>query len=410
MRSGLTWRCATVEPRCEPAFAAESDRRTAFLLAGSPRDWARNSMNPSPLRWGILGTANIARKNWHALHNSGNGVLVAVASRDRQRAAQFIAECQASVPMPVPPRACGSYGEVIAAPDVDAVYIPLPTGLRREWVLRAAAAGKHVVCEKPCAPSVADLLAMTEACRKHGVQFMDGVMFVHGQRLKRIRETLADGTSVGDIRRIATQFTFRGDADFFAHNPRIQAALEPQGCLGDLGWYSLVFTLEMLDGRLPESVTGRIHATWGPDAVPAEFSGELRYADGVSSAFYCSFLTENQQWANVSGTRGHLHVTDFVLPFAGGETSFEVFQPVFTVNGCRFEMHPHRRRETVVEPANNAPEAQETNLFRHFADQVATGTLNPAWPERALRTQRLLDACLESARNGGREVVVSPRT
>jgi predicted dehydrogenase len=218
-------------------------------------------MNPSPLRRGILGTANIARKNRHALHNSGNGVLVAVPSRDRQRAAQFIAECQTSVPVSVPPRACGSFEEVIAAPDVDDVCTPLPTGIRREWVLRAAAAGTHVVCEKPRAPSLADLLAMTEACRKHGVQFMDGVMFVHGQRLNRIRETLAGGTSVGDIRRMSTQFTFRGDADLFAHNPRIHAALETRGCLGDWGWYSLVFTLEILDGRLPESVTGRIHAT-----------------------------------------------------------------------------------------------------------------------------------------------------
>jgi hypothetical protein len=101
IRSGLTWRCASVEPRREPrecrndpVFAAEPDRRTAFLPAGSPRGCLGNSMNPSPLRRGILGTANIARKNRHALHNSGNGVLVAVPSRDRQRAAQFIAECQ----------------------------------------------------------------------------------------------------------------------------------------------------------------------------------------------------------------------------------------------------------------------------------------------------------------------------
>jgi predicted dehydrogenase len=73
-------------------------------------------------------------------------------------------------------------------------------------------------------------------------------------------------------------------------------------------------------------------------------------------------------------------------------------------------MHPHRRRETVAEPANNAPEAQETNLFRHLADHVATGTLNPAGPEPALKTQQLLDACLESAWSGGREIVVLLRS
>src|SRR5687767_12355322 len=102
------------------------------------------------IRWGILGTANIARKNWKAIRNSGNGLLTAVASRELGRSRQFIAECQAAAPHPEPPRALGSYDELIRAKDVDALYIPLPTGLRKEWVLRAAAAGKHVVCEKPC--------------------------------------------------------------------------------------------------------------------------------------------------------------------------------------------------------------------------------------------------------------------
>ena len=74
---------------------------------------------------------------------------------------RFITDCQADAPMDAVPRAMGSYEELLAATDVDAVYIPLPTGLRKEWVLRAAAAGKHIVCEKPCADSVADLREMT---------------------------------------------------------------------------------------------------------------------------------------------------------------------------------------------------------------------------------------------------------
>ena len=75
-------------------------------------------MSTSPIRWGILGTANIARKNWQAIHLSGNGVVTAVASRDRVRAERFIAECQSSVPVPQPPRAMGSYAELIDSPDV----------------------------------------------------------------------------------------------------------------------------------------------------------------------------------------------------------------------------------------------------------------------------------------------------
>jgi predicted dehydrogenase len=368
-------------------------------------------MKPNPLRWGILGTANIARKNWHAIHLAGNSVLTAVASRDLARSERFLAECQADVPLPVLPRAFGSYEALLASPDVDAVYLPLPTGIRREWVIRAAEAGKHVVCEKPCAPTAADLRAMLDACRLHGVQFMDGVMFVHGQRLQRIKEVLADGSSIGEIRRLASQFSFRGDADFFAHNMRTHSLLEPQGCLGDLGWYSLVFTLEALGGQMPREVVGRIHSHFGnPESshqVPAEFSGELRFDNGVSSVFYCSFLTENQQWANVSGSKGHLQVADFVLPFCGCEAAFEVNQPEFQVNGCHFVMEAHARRIVTREYSNNHPTAQETNLFRHFADQVASGTLNEAWPERAWKTQRLVDACLESARNVSRPVTLT---
>jgi len=367
-------------------------------------------MRPPPLRWGILGTANIARKNWQAIHNSGNGVLTAVASRDLDRCRRFIAECQAEVPLPVLPTAHGSYEALIASPEVDAVYIPLPTGLRRTWVLRAADAGKHVVCEKPCAPTLEDLETMTTACRRRGVQFMDGVMFVHGTRFHRLLEILEDGQSIGEIRRIASQFSFRGDREFFTDNMRVDSLLEPHGCLGDLGWYSLVFTLEALHGKMPREVVGRIHSTFGRTTgsgpVPAEFSGELRYDHGVSSTFYCSFLTENQQWAHVSGTQGQLFLPDFVLPFTGDRTSFEVSQPRFQVQGCRFEMQPHSRQEWVQEHGNNHPSAQETQLFRHFAEQVARGEPCEAWPERALKVQRLLDACLQSAREAGRPVAV----
>jgi len=89
--------------------------------------------------------------------------------------------------MEVLPQAFGLYDDLLAKDTVEAVYIPLPTGVGKEWVLRAAAAGKHVVCEKPCAPSVADLREMVAACRLHRVQFMDGVMFTHSRRLEKLR-------------------------------------------------------------------------------------------------------------------------------------------------------------------------------------------------------------------------------
>lgn len=367
-------------------------------------------MSERRVRWGILGTATIARKNWRAIRNTGNAVVSAVGSRDAARSRAFVEACQAEVPFVAVPASLGSYRELVESPDVDAVYVPLPTALRKEWVIRAAEAGKHVVCEKPCAPSAEDLAEMLAACRKNGVQFMDGVMFAHSRRFRRIREVLADGQTVGEIRRIASGFSFRGGDDFALGNIRADAALEPAGCLGDLGWYCVRFGLEVLGGRMPRAVTGRVLSEMrSPGAtvgVPSEFSGELLYEGGLTLSFYCSFITELQQWARVAGTLGHLAVEDFVLPFAGDALTFETARAEYRIRGCDFRMEPHARREAVPESAHGTPDSQEANLYREFSERVLSGRLEPAWADVAWKNQRILDACLASARAGGREVVL----
>jgi predicted dehydrogenase len=360
-------------------------------------------------RWGILGTARTARKNWKAIRNAGNSTLVAVASRDRERARRFIEECQADVPLTPQPAACGSYQELLDRDDIDAVYVPLPTGIRKEWVLQAAKAGKHVLCEKPCAVSAADLRAMLDACRESRVQFMDGVMFMHSRRLPLLRQTLDDGRTIGSIRRITSQFSFLSSDDFLATNIRASNVLEPLGCLGDLGWYNIRFSLWVMNEQLPERVVGRMlaehNAGVGPP-VPMEFSGEMFFAGGETASFYCSFRTGDQQWANVSGAHGYLHVPDFVVPFYGNEVSFEVNAPVFRVHNCDFNMESHPRRFAVDEYSSGMPNAQETHMIRTFADIATTGSLQPRWGEQALATQQVLDALLRSARQGSSETAV----
>jgi predicted dehydrogenase len=173
-------------------------------------------MSTKQCRWGILGAATIARKNWQSIRDAGNATLVAVASRDAQRSAQFVAECQRKVPFPQPPAALGSYEELIARPDIDAIYLPLPTGLRKDWAIRAANAGKHVMVEKPVGATVADAEAILAACERNRVQFMDGVMFNHSRRLAEMRQVLDDGKSVGEIRRIATSSVSSGTTTFSA--------------------------------------------------------------------------------------------------------------------------------------------------------------------------------------------------
>ncbi len=216
------------------------------------------------LRIGILSTANIGRQNWKAIFNSGNAVVTAVASRDAGHSREYIRKCQGEFPFAAEPAAFGSYEELLASKDVDAVYIPLPTGLRKEWVLRAAAAGKHVVCEKPCGVSFTDVQEMTDVCRKNRVQFMDGVMFMHNPRLPRVREVFHDGKSVGPLRRISSAFSFLGAGGFSDNNIRVDGRLEPTGCLGDLGWYCIRFTLWALKWQLPHTVTARVLSQSGP--------------------------------------------------------------------------------------------------------------------------------------------------
>lgn len=354
-------------------------------------------------RWGILSTANIARKNWKAIRLSGNGVVTAVASRTTDRAAELISQCQADTPFDTAPAACGSYESLLRRSDVDAVYIPLPTGLRKEWVIKAAQAGKHILCEKPCGNDAAEVREMLAACQTHQVQFMDGVMFMHSQRLPRLRQALDDGQTIGSVRRICSQFSFAAGEDFLQNNIRANAKLEPLGALGDLGWYNIRLSLFAMNYQLPERVSGRIlaeHGTAGA-GVPLEFSGDLFFSGGQSASFFCSFLVENQQWAHFSGPLGSVYLSDFVLPFHGTESVFETNRPVFRVSGCRFEMESNPKRVSVAEGSEGTADAQETNMVRTFAKLVLSGQRDPSWGEIALKTQQVLDACLLSARRGG---------
>jgi predicted dehydrogenase len=361
------------------------------------------------IRWGILGAADIARKNWKAIRNSGNGIVTAVASRSRERAQQFINECETSAPMGGPVKAF-DYEQLLASKEVDAVYIPLPTGVRKDWVVRAAEAGKHVVCEKPCANSIEDLRVMIAACRNARVQFMDGVMFMHSARLKKISSEI-DAASIGEVIRITSAFSFHGDSDFFENNIRVDSTMEPFGCLGDLGWYCIRMALWTMREELPERVTGRIlkeaRGRSSPTSVPSSFSGELFFKSNVSSSFFCSFDAADEQWAIITGGKGVIRMEDFVLPFFGTEVGFDVLNAGLKVTGCDFNMEPNRRRVVIPEYSNSHANAQETNLFRDFSAQIQSGKLNTDWPEIAFKTQAVMEACLESARNSSLPTVVA---
>ena len=345
------------------------------------------------LRIGFLSTAGIGRKNWKAIFNSGSCVISAVASRDAQKSTEFISDCQREFSFAETPRALGSYDELLMSPEVDAVYVPLPTGLRKDLVVRAAQNGKHILCEKPCASSLAELDAMLAACQKHSVQFLDGVMFMHNPRLPKIREVLADGKSLGRLQRMSSGFSFYSGDDFFQKNIRVDAALEPAGCLGDLGWYSIRFFLWTLNWQLPHTVSAKILAQ-SASGVPTEFSAELFFDDGVSAEFYSSFLTAKQQWVAVGGRNGWLRLPDFVHPRNG-------YEPAFELNGVEVSVPSDVKCPSDADPGSfGHPTAQDTRMWRNFANQIFSGKLNDDWPNWARQTQKVLDACHQAALRG----------
>ena len=367
-------------------------------------------MSVGNCRWGILGTAGIARKNWKAIRLAGNASVVAVASRNEASAKRFIDECSAQVPFETRPAAVGSYEALLARDDIDAVYIPLPTALRREWVIKAAEAGKHVLGEKPAALNAKEVSEMLDACKRHKVQYMDGVMFMHSQRLPMLRTLLDDPQQLGQVRRLVSQFSFAGDAAFCESNIRTSSDLEPYGCLGDLGWYCVRFFLWALKGQLPTEVRARtltpLQGKSSPAPVPGELSAELIFPGGVSASFYCSFLTENQQWMHVSGSKGYLKLNDFVLPFHSPEVEAFVGQDVFNVDNCVFNMENHVHRFAVAEYSAGASNAQEVNMIRTFSDLIIQKKVDEQWPEWTLKTQQVLDACFKSAAQNGAAVTL----
>ncbi len=359
-------------------------------------------------RWAFLSTAGIAKKNWRAIAVSDNSTLVAVASRSLRSAEQFITDCQSQYPQTEAPIAVEGYDAILKRPDIDAVYIPLPTALRGEWIRKAIDAGKHVLAEKPAGIDAAEVRSLIDGASARGVQYMDGVMFMHSSRMQKLREVLDDGSSIGKLKRIATHFSFLGDDAFKKSNIRAMSQYEPYGCLGDLGWYNVRLILWAKRYALPSYVVGRslttLQGNGSPKSVPGEFTGELFYDDGFSASFYCSFFTENQQWAHMSGDRGHLLIGDFVLPHYGCEASFEVGQEVFEVHGCDFHMLEHRQRHRVEEYSEGRPGAQEVEMIRSFARLVLSGKADPSWGEITWVTQRVLDALMESASQSSKPI------
>jgi xylose dehydrogenase (NAD/NADP) len=179
------------------------------------------------VRWGILGTARINERLLPAFRAAANADLQAIASRTPERA-------QAAAAAQGIPVAFDSYETLLNDAEIDAVYIPLPNTLHGEWSMKAAERGKHVLCEKPLAPTAAEAQRVVDFCRARQVVLMDGFMWPHNARTARLRHLLDSG-AIGEVRRVNGAFTFRMPV-LDPANIRVQPHLGG-GSLLDIGCY-----------------------------------------------------------------------------------------------------------------------------------------------------------------------------
>jgi predicted dehydrogenase len=253
---------------------------------------------PERVRWGVLGCAEIAtRKVIPAMQRSDLCDVVAIASRDAGRAAETADELGI-------PGHHGSYDDLLADPMIEAVYIPLPNHLHAEWTLRAAAAGKHVLCEKPLALSAVQATEMIAGCRAAGVVFMEAFMYrVHPMWL-RVRELVTSG-AIGELDAIQVFFSYHNVDPANIRN----IAEYGGGALMDIGCYAINVARWMFDGE-PTDVTGAVRRDprFGTDVLT---SAVLDFG-GRHATFTCSTQIESDQRVHLIGTEGRLLVE---IPF-----------------------------------------------------------------------------------------------
>lgn len=254
------------------------------------------------IKWGVLGYARIARLSViPAIVKAKNSEFYAIASRDEEK----LQECRKEFGCP---KAYTSYEALLDDPEVDAVYIPLPNHLHKEWTLKAAQKGKHVLCEKPIALNQQECIAMMEACEKHQVKFMEAFMYRYTARTRKVRELLDSGI-IGEVRHVNS--TFR-----FLLNREGDVRLKPEmggGSLFDVGCYAINFT-GMVTGRSPVSMSGECITREGVDVG---FSAVLKYDNDLIATVNSGFDTHLLQYSIIAGTKGIMHVPDTFSDTAG---------------------------------------------------------------------------------------------
>jgi len=334
-------------------------------------------MTRQKIRWGILSTANIGmQKVTPAIQASPSSEVVAIASRDQAKA-------RAAADQLGIERAYGSYQELFADPDIDAIYNPLPNHLHVPMTLAAARAGKHVLCEKPIALTAAEAEQLREI--PSGIVFMEAFMVRFHPQWHRVREIIRSG-ELGEVRAINAVFSYH---NVDPHNVRNQADIGGGGIM-DIGCYPITAARYFFEGE-PERVVSLVERdpVFGTDrlaSVLADFGG------GRQLSFICSTQATPHQRVQVLGTRAKAEI---IIPFNAPPNT----PTAITIDqGAALEGTLARRE---ILPACD----QYTEQAEAFAQAVLGNTPLPYGVEDAIRTMRVIDAIFESEKTGAWAVV-----
>jgi len=320
-------------------------------------------MTYDPVKWGIISTADINRLVIPPAQASPKVDLVGVASRTQERADEYAAKWGI-------PRTYGTYDELLADREIEALYISLPNNLHVEWSIRAAEAGKHVLCEKPMDSSPEKVAAAFDAADRAGTLLSEAFMWRHSPQTRRVRELLDEG-AIGELRLVRATFSY---GLYDEDNIRLRADVDG-GALMDVGCYCISGS-RLIAGE-PEAVFGR---QWiGPSGTDWVFTGSLRFPGDVLGLFDCGTAMPNRDELEAIGSEGSLFLDD---PWHAREPAIEI------------------RRGGEVERRDPEPANSYGLELENMSDAIrGEGTLLLGRDD-AMAQATVIDALFRSARSG----------
>ncbi|UCE54775.1 MAG: Gfo/Idh/MocA family oxidoreductase [Desulfobacterales bacterium] len=327
------------------------------------------------IKWGVLGNANIARVCViPAIQKSPNSMVYALATRSPELAGQVTTQYNIA-------HVYDHYDKLLADPEIQVVYIPLPNHLHHPWTLRALRAGKHVLCEKPQACNAGEAQEMADTAKDLGLLLMEAFMYRFHPRSKRIKEMVANG-SIGTPCLVRSSFCYPMEQKLLSSAKG--ARLKPEmggGALLDVGCYSVSVT-RWLFGTEPTQVQGQ--AVYHPSGVDVHFVGSLRFPDNGLATFEASFISALQQTYTVVGSQGAIELPhNAFIPWEK--------EAVFILRGKDDELGKN----------HVTPGVDEYQLMvEHFTEAVLGKTPLAYSPEESVWNMQVLDALAQAAQSG----------